>query len=303
MAHRPVWIAITVVAVMAAALGGSLWATGGSEKQAASAAAACPASYVEKAPWVPVQHTRIDRHARLTPQNIPTAALMCAYAGDNTYDKQSGWKLSRQRALRAGFDRLGAELAWQPRRRTDQSIACTTAGGKQTNYLLRLSYPDGTGMWVSVTDEVNSCVDSSNGDFVSWGSVGLNATRAFRSGQWPKPAAATCQAAHVGRLGQETTMVPPGSTSVTICTEDGPGRTYTSGYGDLVAALNGLPTTLSTRGCGPSPEGPDAFHRLIFSYPQGPGVSISILTGCLPEVDNLSLQSHSAKTILPLLRR
>jgi len=94
-------------------------------------------------------------------------------------------------------------------------------------------------------------------------------------------------------------MVPPGSTSLLICRA---GRVIRSGYGSLVAALNALPTRVSTRGCsGRGPSGQR--YRLLFSYPSGPPTVVDIMTGCYPEIDNLSLQANSAKRILPIIGR
>ena len=100
---------------------------------------------------------------------------------------------------------------------------------------------------------------------------------------------------------QDTAMVPAGSTSLTIC---GPkAHTLTSGYQTLVSALNRLPARPSTRSCSPSP-GPSApEYQLLFSYPGGPPVSVFILSGCHPEIDNGNLQSNSASSILPVIQQ
>jgi hypothetical protein len=43
--------------------------------------------------------------------------------------------------------------------------------------------------------------------------------------------------------------------------------------------------------------------RLLFSYPEGPPVSVSITSGCHPEIDNPDLQSNSASSILPVIQQ
>jgi hypothetical protein len=43
-------------------------------------------------------------------------------------------------------------------------------------------------------------------------------------------------------------------------------------------------------------------YQLLFSYPQGPLVSIDIAIGCYPEVGNTDLQSHSASSVLPVIQ-
>jgi hypothetical protein len=96
-------------------------------------------------------------------------------------------------------------------------------------------------------------------------------------------------------------MVPPGVTSVTICGRGG--RTVYSGYGHLVAALNALPARPSTRSCTSVPRKSGRSYRLLFSYPQGPAVQVSIEGRCSPQIDNLSLQSGSGRGIVPIIER
>jgi hypothetical protein len=103
----------------------------------------------------------------------------------------------------------------------------------------------------------------------------------------------------IGRLGQDAAMVPAGATSVTICAPKT--RTLTSGYQTLVSALNRLPTRPSTGSCSGTPSR-SAGYQLLFSYPEGPPVLVSILSGCHPEIDNLGLQADSASSILPVIQ-
>ena len=58
-----------------------------------------------------------------------------------------------------------------------------------------------------------------------------------------------------------------------------------------------------SRSCSgtPSPTTPE--YQLLFSYPEGPPVSVFILSGCRPEIDNLDLQSNSASSILPVIQQ
>jgi hypothetical protein len=42
-------------------------------------------------------------------------------------------------------------------------------------------------------------------------------------------------------------------------------------------------------------------YRLIFSYQKGLPVVVDVMKGCYPEIDNLSLQSGSANSILPII--
>jgi hypothetical protein len=273
----------------------------------------CPSRYAGDAPWVPAEPTRVNGRPRLVPRRTPSSALVCAYAGSNTAKEQAGWALSGQRLLTGGLADLAGQLAWQPRVVPGQDFPCTLMGGPQTNYLIGLTYRGGGGIWVAATEDPNVCVHSSNGEFTSFGVIGSVVTRAFGAGRWPAPAPASCTGSGpgAGRLGQETAMVPSGSRSLIICVghPGSPGRdrgeidAHTSGYQALVSALNQLPTRLSTRGCSNSSGPSSPSYHLLFSYARGPAVLVLIHRGCHPEIDNLSLQSDNASSIIPLIRQ
>ena len=199
---------------------------------------------------------------------------------------------------------LAAQLSWQARRLPGQQLFCAGAGGPQTNYLIGLRYPGGGTIWVAATDEPGECVSASNGEFTSTGIIGPRVSKAFTSGRWPArpPVACDQRFPDIGRLGEDAAMVPTGTTSLTICTS-GKSRTFTSGYQALIRALDRLPTLPSTGMCSPSPATSASMYQLLFSYPEGPLVSVDIAVGCYPEVGNLDLQSHSASSVLPLLRQ
>jgi len=311
--RRPGWfIPLVVAVVVAAVVAGSAWAGGvlsGHRQEPATVLGgarqipplSCPARYADQAPWVPAKPAGTDGRSRLVPQTTPSSALVCAYRGNNTDKRQAGWALSGRRSLVGGLARLAGQLSWQPRRLPGHQIACTAVGGPQTNYLIGLSYPGAT-IWVAATDEPNECVSASNGEFTSYGIIGPDVSRAFASGRWPDRPSASCPGPRqdIGRLGQDTTMVPAGSTSVTICAPKA--RTLTSGYQALVSALNRLPAHPSTLSCSGTPS-PSASYQLVFSYPEGPPVLVTVLSGCHPPIDNLDLQSDSASSILPVIQQ
>jgi len=212
--------------------------------------------------------------------------------------KQSGWALSGRRVLAGGLSRLAAQLSWQPRKLTGQQIMCTLVGGRQTNYLIGLTYSGGGTLWVATTADPNFLREHVQRPVHQFrpGRLHRRAT-----GLWPPTPPASCKGptGEEGRLGQERAMVPAGSTSLLICPA---GRVIRSGHGSLVAALNALPARLSTRGC--SERGPSRLqYQLLFSYPKGPPVLVDIMTGCYPEIDNLSLQASSATSVLPIIER
>jgi hypothetical protein len=309
-AYLPFAAAAAVVAVVL----GSVWAVGllGGHRPAptpaasrigARAALSCPARYAGQAPWVPARPAGVvGGGLRLVPQKTPSSALICAYVGSNTAPQQTGWALSGRRPLTGGLTDLAGLLTWQPRRVPGQEIPCTDMGGRQTNYLIGLSYSGAATIWVSATDDPNACVGTTNGEFASSGVVGPEVSTAFTSGRWPAPTPVSCHPSSqdIGRLGQDTAMVPAGSTSLTICASKD--RTLTSGYQGLVTALNRLPTRVSSRGCSASSGGAESYS-LLFSYPQGPQVAVNVISGCIPAIDSLYLQANSASSILPILQQ
>lgn len=128
-------------------------------------------------------------------------------------------------------------------------------------------------------------------------------SKAFASGRWPARQAVSCNKPFqdIGRLGEDTAMVPAGETSLTICVS-GKAHRFASGYQALVRALNRLPARPSTLSCSGSP-GPESFYQLFFSYAAGPPVSVNIAVGCHPEIDNLEMQSASASSVLPVIQQ
>jgi hypothetical protein len=303
--HRR-YIPLAAAAALAAVIAGSLWAGAQLADHGHRVTAVdhvprllCPARYAGVAPWVPAGPAGVSASARLVPRRVPRSAVICAYDGTNV-GPQSGWKLSGRRSLTSGLAALTAQLTWQPGRRP---LTCTAVGGRQVNYLIGLTYSGGGRLWVAATLDPNSCVGSSNGEFASSGVIGLPVTKAFRTGKWPVPGPESCHGGGpgVGRLGQDKAMVSPGVTSVTICGRGG--RTIYAGYGRLIAALNALRTWPSTGSCtfAPGQHGPS--YRLLFSYPEGPAVQVSINGHCSPQIDNLSLQSASARGIVPIIER
>jgi hypothetical protein len=300
--YGPLAVAAVVVAVVA----GSFWGVRllGHKAVPQAAALSCPARYARQAPWVPAKPAGVDGRSRLVPQQTPSSALICAYAGSNEAKQQAGWVLSGRRSLTGNLAGLAAQLSWQARMLPGQQFFCAGVGGRQTNYLVGLRYSGGATVWVAATDEADECVTASNGEFTSTGTIGPAVSKAFASGRWPvrPPVACNQPFQDIGRLGEDTAMVPAGTTSLTICTS-GRARTFTSGYQAVVRALNRLPTQPSTGGCSPSPESAASMYQLLFSYPEGPLVSVDIAVGCYPEVGNLHLQSHGTGGVLPEIQQ
>lgn len=306
---RRKYIPLAAAAAVAAVIAGSVWVgaqLAGNRRVAAHVGhvprLSCPAKYAGAAPWVPAKPVDVNARIRLVPRRVPRSAVVCAYDGRNI-GPQSGWALSGRKLLNRGLAALTAQLTWQPVLAPGQPIPCTSMAGKQVNYLIGLAYKDGGRLWVAATQDPNFCVNSSNGEFTSFGVIGPLVTRAFATGKWPGRHPASCHGLvqDIGRLGQDKAMVPPGVTSLTICGQRD--RTIYSGYQRLVAALNALPRQPSTRGCTQAPGKSGPSYRLRFSYAQGPAVQVNVDPNCSPQIDNLSLQSGSARSIVPIIER
>jgi len=305
--YAPLAVAAAVVVVVAGSLGGVRLlghqaGSAASPRPAGRAVAlACPAKYAGEVPWVPAKPVGVDGRSRLVPQQTPSSALICAYPGSNLANRQTGWLLSGQRSLTGNLAGLATQLSWEARRLPSQQTFCAGVGGPQTNYLIGLTYPGGGTLWVTATD--SACDSASNGEFTSASGVGSDMSRAFASGRWPARQPASCGGAvDSGRLGEEKALVPPGTTSLTICAS-GKARTFTSGYQAVVGALDRLPAQPTKGYCSSSPAPPDPMYQLLFSYPEGPLVSVYVAVGCHPEVGGLDLQSASASTVMPIIQQ
>lgn len=300
------WLYAAAAAVLVIGVLGGVWAvSGGAGKRPVHPAApvvvaqlSCPARYAGDAPWVPAKPKGIPGNSRLAPNETPKSVLMCAYKGSNSGNySASHWVLAGKRYVTENLAAVAHELAWQPRKVTGEEYVCPAVGGIQTNYLIGLTYSRGT-IWVSESDEPSHCVAATNGDFTALPSVGADATKAFSTGRWPDRAPINCRP-NAGRLGQDNAMVPPGATSLTICTDTA--HTIERDFGNLVSALNSLPTELGRGICSPSPDPGDAY-RLIFGYRQGPPVAINVFKGCYPEAYNGTLASQKAGPVISLVQ-
>lgn len=119
----------------------------------------CPAHYGGEAPWVPAEPpSGLVLGDRLVPEPVPGAALICAYTSEN-HLSQRGVALAGSRRLTGSLQALPDDLGLlvEPR-----AMGCTDMGGRQTDYLVALTYPQGV-LWVSGADGPNGCVLTSNG--------------------------------------------------------------------------------------------------------------------------------------------
>ncbi|MFC0557188.1 hypothetical protein ACFFHJ_40480 [Planotetraspora thailandica] len=226
----------------------------------------------------------------------PVTALICAYPGQNS--APGGERLAGTRTLEGEHaGGMARDLAFLPVGATGTG-ACTAMGGPMTNYLIRFTYADGRSSWVGSADEVNKCTVTTNGTAASNTYVGDRITAAYRNGTWTAAKAKDPCTTWKARRGQDTSMVPEGATSVTVCRQDPRGgRSPRADYGSdvatsLASALNALEARSSEGFCeGSGKPAAGGSYRLVFGYPDGPAVGVMILLDCRPAVDSGLLQA------------
>jgi hypothetical protein len=307
--RRRVAVAVTVLAVVAVTVPLSVLLAGRTTPAGPTPAGpplTCPSMRLEAAPsapdrpQVPELPRGVDGHDRLVPPQPPTGALVCAYRANLDQD---GRDLTGSRQLSGGLDRLTADLTLLAPDSGDR--ACTLIKGPSSNYLLGLTYDGGT-LWVSATDDPNHCTPATNGQFSAANDISKAIAASYDAGTWTQPVSSSdpqpCRQEPVGRLGQDTALVPPGAVSVEICTGPESGRqrsvTVTSGFTSLVDALNDLPTRHSGWHCIVV-DSSIASYVLQFRYAEGPSVIVNVLGGCQPAILNGNLVASDAGPVVP----
>jgi hypothetical protein len=238
--------------------------------------------------WVPAAPQGIDGTARLVPNRTPDGATVCAYDG------RTKNALSGRRVVDSGLADLQTALTWMPKALPGQDEECVgVAGPEPGSYLIGLRYGPAT-VWVSASDD---CTGASNGRFTTLSNLSAFAESAFTAGRWSGLDRPPC--APDGRLGQGQAMVPGDPVSLTICSSSGGTVAVHAGFQPLVRALNQQPTRISNDSCkGPARE----FYELAFGYAVGPPVMVMVTPGCLPGIDNTSLQARDGTAVEPLIK-
>ena len=266
----------------------------------------CPAALPPTAsatPWVPALPRGIDGAARLVPATLPIRALICAYIAPHSPAGSTGSVL-----LSGNLTGVMQKLFWQPP--APHALGGCTDNLTPTDadrYLLGLTYPAGT-EWIAAP--ADHCQGASNGVFSTTHNMSAFVSAWYAAKRWipSSPSTSACDPAGTGRYGQQTSIVPAGPVSVSVCAMAPDGgnstqRTVGSGFSALVSALNRLPTSATTSSCQPQPQaGPERQYNLLFSYPVGPPALVSVTDNCLPAIDNGNLQADDAATVLPLIR-
>ncbi|WP_068922524.1 hypothetical protein [Planobispora rosea] len=246
--------------------------------------------------WVPAA-ADIDGAGESLVPGSPVRAMICAYPGTNTHP--GGERLAGSRILTGQARVMARDLAHLPVAAAPRVGGCTLMGGPMTNYLIRFAYPGGRALWVGSAEEVNSCVETTNGTSGSRSYIGPSITAAYRTGTWkPVHPDDPCQGRTLGRRGQDERMVPDGAVSVVVCgraashTAKPPRREYGEPTArDLAAMLNSADSRLSEHRCRGGGGGDDREFRLLFGYPTGPLADVRISVNCTPGVDNGLLQA------------
>jgi hypothetical protein len=264
----------------------------------------CPQHYPERAdgiPWVPADPTTaIDGRARLAPDETPTTALVCFFGHTGSFGHAGPTVLTGSRSLTGDLHAVTEALTFAP---PATAMGCT-GNLLMTDYddfLIRLTYPGGV-EWVAAPGD--HCTGSSNGQFVSATNLRALTDAAYRSGHWPTNLTA------LGRLGQQTRMVPLGSTTLKIAWTEGTGSAaqdrsvyVPAGFSQLVDALNSATAKRSTHSCLPGPSDYETWYQLTFGYAEGPGVFVQVSPGCHPSVDNNALQADNADEVVPIIQQ
>lgn len=294
--HRHGWWYAAAAALLVIGVLSGAWAV--TTDKPAAAPLSCPTKYAGKAPWVPTAPKGIPGNSRLVPNEMPRTAVVCSYDGMNSGKSPSHWGLAAKRRITENLGGLVDELAWQPRVVPGQQFSCLAVLGRQTNYLVGLTYSHGRTIWVSTTAGVSRCVTGTNGRFDTPpdSAVG-DVSKALKSGRWPEPAPVGCDA-RWGRLGQDKTMVPAGSISLTICGT----RAYPikADYRELTTELNTLDTQAWLGVCAKHEPGTN--YRLVFSYAVGPPAVVNLSSACQPPVYNGGTESDNSGNVIPIIR-
>jgi hypothetical protein len=254
--------------------------------------------------WVPAAPRGFDASARLVPPQVPARAIVCAYIGPRSPAGRSG-----SVPLTGDLSGVMNDLAWVPPAPTVGACTTNLSLTDGDYYLIGLSYPGAT-VWVAATG--NHCGGSSNGMFYSRTSLSRQALSSYKAQRWAATPGSNdaCRRSgfeRLGRLGQQSSMVPGNPISVSVCevsAADGgkaTQRTETSGVERFTSALGALKTSPDGGACKPDGQ-PFTDYSLVFGYAEGPPVNVEVYSSCRPAIHNGSLQASDPTTVLPLIQ-
>jgi hypothetical protein len=240
---------------------------------------------------------------RLVPTSTPTHAVVCGYV--NRLDTTLPTKLATSRTIDDGLANIATTLAYDPPEGPGRPCADDIEAHDWDSYLIGLDYPTGT-IWISAPG--NHCLGASNGRFVTNDHVADSVMTALASGVWPDPKQTTeadCQRG-VGRLGQQSAMIPDTPVSLVVCDAFDGNATVNTTPAQLhavVAALDRLPTAPDSAFQCTGVGGSSDTYTLTFQYSVGPSVTVSVYVGCSPAVHNGSLEATDGSAVLLEIQR
>ena len=328
---RVAGVGVAVVALTAVALGLTACGTarapdpGGSSRSTPSAPVrvltgqaldpegglSCPASLASaEGMAVPRPPEGVQGSARLLPDREPRSLVVCGYP---VLDIMATTPIAppfprSTRSLLTGPKRAEVVdlLTWAPRS-TGQPRACTMMAGNETAYLIGATYDDAA-VWVAAKDDANSCSQATNGDFVAGAAVGVDVAAVVGARTPPPGSGGTCASTTRGRLGDDVSLVPPGSPTVTVCRDAADASSHATSLSratgdEAVAALRALPARATDLSCIGSEKPSDSRFRLVLSYPEGPPVRIQVDPSCDPQVVGSNLTAPDAGALVALVER
>ena len=158
----------------------------------------------------------------LVPDKTPTRVVVCGYAVSTltpgatptaVVAPEPPYGLSAAVTLAAPQGFLSD--AGLTRRWSGQVRRCPRPDA-MSYYLVRLDYPDGTGLWLATAD--GPCATTTNGDFTTDAKLAPGLAAALATGRWDglHETGTECEPT-MGRLGSDQDLVPGDGATVTIC--------------------------------------------------------------------------------------
>jgi hypothetical protein len=279
----------------------------------ADGALRCPESVgsvdLSKPAAVPQKPQGVDGAARLLPDRDPASLVVCGYPVVDIMKPISPPFRLAKRTVASDAQRaeLVEALTWSPRDTGAQQV-CTAMARNETAYLVGASYGDAI-VWVSALADANACSTSTNGDFRSGPGPAVLLDVMFGTRSRPSADVVACNRASWGRLGDDRSLAPEGSPTVTVCRDAADGtvkvtRLDTAQSAEVTAALRALPTKPTSQTCQGSDQAKEGRRfALLLTYAVGPPVRVNVDPDCAPAVLGFNLESADAGSLVDLVEQ
>ncbi|MDV3221078.1 hypothetical protein [Intrasporangium sp.] len=284
-----------------------------SQPVAEDGALECPATLAdERGTTVPEKPQGVDGNARLLPDREPETLVVCRYPVLDvmTGSLKAPFALESRNVVAANQRQTVVDLlTWAPRG-TTEGRACTAMAGNESVHLVGATYGDAI-VWVAAKADANSCSGATNGDFESRAPVGGTLERLYGDDPGPVTPPAeqpTCVGWSTGRLGDDQTLVPEGSPTVTVCRLAASGSWQETPLDEdrsaqVVTELRQLPIRPTLGMCEGADPGADDAFRLVLSYPRGPSVHVGVTPSCRPPVLGGGVESAEVGELVELVEQ